>query len=129
MNKVQRAMLSDALDRMKLKHAEMAELVVDGLAEHLTESMRQVDTRPQKQEATAARRQIANVLHTSAFCERKACRRSHCCRGEPLHCLQTVMPILPPDAFAGLLRKKRNGTRAPVPRMRRSTSACEVVRR
>lgn len=79
--------------------------------------------------ADVARRQIANIMQVSYFCANRACRRSHCCRGEPLHCLQTVIPLLPAMAFEGLLKKRRNGTAKPVPRMRRSTSASEVVRR
>jgi len=52
------------------------------------------------------RRQIANTLGLSQLCANRTCRRGRACRGEPLHCLQTVAFLLPEEAFDGLLHKQ-----------------------
>ena len=52
------------------------------------------------------RRQLVNTLQLSRACANRRCRRSHRCLGEPLHCLQAAIPILPADAFDGILRKQ-----------------------
>jgi len=57
--------------------------------------------------AAVRRRQIANIVRTSQFCPRSTCRRSGACRGEPLHCLQVAIPLLPPEAFDGILTPPR----------------------
>lgn len=53
-----------------------------------------------------ARRQLANMLQLSRLCANRACRRTRCCRGEPLHCLQAIVPILPQEACDNLIRKQ-----------------------
>ena len=57
------------------------------------------------------RRQIANIMRLSNFCARSQCRRSGCCRGEPLHCLQIAIPLLPPGAFAGIVTPRQRQRR------------------
>jgi hypothetical protein len=39
-------------------------------------------------------------------CAKRRCRRSGCCRGEPLDCLRYGLPLFP-DALAGLLKMRR----------------------
>jgi hypothetical protein len=54
-----------------------------------------------------ARRALANTLGLWHFCGQRSCRRSHCCRGEPSHCLNIALPLLPPGLLAGLTARKR----------------------
>ena len=53
-----------------------------------------------------ARRQLANSLHLCQRCANRRCRRVQSCQGEPLHCLHAIVPSLPPDTLAGILRKQ-----------------------
>ena len=106
MNKEDRKKLLENAGRVQHKIVDTAGLIVDVVA---TGMQRAAQNR--KTQEAVARRQVANMLGTSQFCANKACRRSHCCRGEPLHCLQAAIVLLPPEAFEGLVRKKRNTIR------------------
>ncbi len=56
---------------------------------------------------TAERRQVANVIGASQFCARSACRRAHCCLGEPAQCLRLALPLLDAGRLAGLLPSRQ----------------------
>jgi hypothetical protein len=102
MNKEDRKELLDHIGRIQHKIVDTAEIIIDVVAAGLKKQ-----DSGRKAPATVARRQIANMLRVSQFCAHRACRRSHCCRGEPSHCLQAVVPLLPEEAFDGLLRRRR----------------------
>jgi hypothetical protein len=102
MNKEDRRKMRDHIGRIQAKIVDAAEAIVDVVATGL-----RAPAQGRRAPATVARRQIANMLRVSQFCANPTCRRSHCCRGEPSHCLQAVMPLLPEQAFDGLLRKRR----------------------
>lgn len=129
MNRIERERFDGAIDRMMFKIAEAAELIVDDISGSLSAPAQNHSAPANKIPPDVARRRVANMLRASRFCARPACRRSHCCRGEPLHCLRAVMPLLPAEALEGVLKKRRPGTAKPVPRMRRGRNASEVVRR
>ena len=82
---------------------DVIEGVVDGLA---TE---QKPAPPSSR--TAERRQIANLLGTSQFCAKRACRRAQACLGEPTECLRVVMPLLDGGRLAGLLARRQRPRR------------------
>ncbi len=91
--------------------------------DHLLDQMLPPAPRPGTPPPAVARRQLANILRLFTLCGHSKCRRSGCCRGEPLHCLQIAIPLLPPDAFAGILtprRRHRRQVRASVARTERS---------
>ncbi len=102
MNKEDRKKLRQDIARVQFKIVDTAAHIVDVVA---ADMKRPAEER--KMQASAARRQVANLLRLSQYCANKACRRSHCCRGEPLHCLQSAMPLMPPEAFGDLVKKKR----------------------
>lgn len=102
MNKEDRERLREHIARVQFKIIDAAAHIVDVVAADMKQPAEK-----RKAQATVARRQVANLLRASQFCANKACRRSHCCRGEPLHCLQSAMPLLPPEAFGELVKKKR----------------------
>jgi hypothetical protein len=102
MNKEDRQKLLDHIGRIQHKIVDAAEAIVDVVAAGM-----KAPAQGRNAPATVARRQLANMLRVSQFCANPVCRRSHCCRGEPSHCLQAVIPLLPPDAFDGLLTKRR----------------------
>ena len=79
--------------------------IVD-VAERIIDEMRAPPPAAPTPPLAVARRQLANTLRLSQFCDLKACRRARCCRGEPLHCLQIAVPLLPPEAFENLVRKQ-----------------------
>ncbi len=81
---------------------------MDGILDQLAPPAARPGTPP----PAVARRQLANILRLSRFCAHSKCRRSGNCRGEPLHCLQIAVPLLPPDAFAGILTRRRRHRRA-----------------
>lgn len=102
MNKEDRKKLLDHIGRIQAKIVDTAEHIVDVVAAGM-----KAPAQGRRAPATVARRQIANMLRVPRFCANRACRRSHCCRGEPSHCLQAVVPLLPEQAFDGLLRRRR----------------------
>jgi hypothetical protein len=102
MNKADRQKINDHIARVQFKIVDTAEHILDIVAADLKKP-----AAGPKAPATVTRRQIANMLRVSQFCALRACRRSHCCRGEPAHCLQAIVPLLPAQAFDGLLRVKR----------------------
>jgi hypothetical protein len=63
------------------------------------------------------RRLVANKIALWKWCPQNRCRRSHCCRGEPLHCLCIVFPLLPPDS--SLFQMLKKGERVHSPRRNR----------
>ena len=80
---------------------------------------RLVDQLARKDETSALaladqRRQFANMLHASAVCHRRACRRTQSCQGEPSQCLAVLLPAIGFDRPADLLapRKKVQRERA-----------------
>ncbi len=107
MNNDERRQMREDIGRVQFKIVDAAGQIADAVASRFTKP-----AQGRKAPAQIARRQIANLLRTSQFCANKACRRTHCCRGEPLHCLQSVITLLPPEAFDGLLKNKRLGMRA-----------------
>ena len=107
MNKADRQKINANIARIQSKIVDTAEHIIDVVAVDLKKP--ETGRAPaQKSPVIVARRQIANMLGVSQFCANPACRRSHCCRGEPAHCLQSVVPLLPAQAFDGLLRIKRS---------------------
>lgn len=102
MNKEDRKKINAHIARVQFKIVDTAEHILDVVAADL----KKPET-GRKAPATVARRQLANMLRVSQFCANRACHRSRCCRGEPLHCLLAVIPLLPEQAFDGLLHRKR----------------------
>jgi hypothetical protein len=51
------------------------------------------------------RRQVANTLKLWEVCANATCRKAQCCRGEPLHCLQYGLPLMP-EAMVALLQMR-----------------------
>ncbi|MCX7297292.1 MAG: hypothetical protein NTU64_10520 [Hyphomicrobiales bacterium] len=102
MNKAEYQQLRDRIARIGYKAIDTCEMIVDTVSAGLDKS-----AHTRRAPAHVARRQIANMLRVSQFCAYRACRRSHCCRGEPAHCLQSVLPLLPAQRFSGLRRGKR----------------------
>ena len=80
---------------------------IDRIVDQLAQPAPRLGTPP----PIVARRQLANILRLSQFCGQSKCRRSGCCRGEPLHCLQIAIPLLPPDAFAGMFTPRQRQRR------------------
>jgi hypothetical protein len=79
------------------------------------------------------RRQVANILQVWRFCDRNLCRRSGCCRAEPLHCLHAGLPLTPAemlesDVLAPLLRRGKGYARRQRRRERlRATTARSIA--
>lgn len=106
MNKAERKQFQERMAHIAHKAIDACEKIVDTVSAGLDKS-----AQTHRAPAVVARRQIANMLRTSQFCALRACRRSHCCRGEPAHCLQSVLPLLPAQSFNGLRRGKRRAGR------------------
>ena len=102
MNKEERKQLLEHIGRVQHKIIGTAEAIIDVVAAGL-----KAPAQGPKSPAHVARRQIANMLRTAQFCPNRTCRRARHCRGEPLHCLTAVIPLLPEQAFDGLLHKRR----------------------
>lgn len=101
MNKAERQQFHDRMSRIGHKAIDACERIID------TVNSLNEPAHTRRPPAHVVRRQIANMLRVSQFCALRACRRSHCCRGEPAHCLQSVLPLLPAQTFNGLRRGKR----------------------
>jgi hypothetical protein len=93
-----RRVLRDRVDHALSGIVDVAERIID----ELRAPQPALPTPP----LAVARRQLSNTLRLSQFCDNKTCQRARCCRGEPLHCLQIAIPLLPPEAFENLLRKQ-----------------------
>ena len=102
MNKIERQQFQERMAHIAHKAIDACEKIVDTVSAGLENA-----AHPHRAPAVVARRQIANMLRVSQYCANRACRRSHCCRGEPAHCLQSVLPLLPAQRFSGLRRGKR----------------------
>jgi hypothetical protein len=94
--------------------------VIDGLLDRMTPP-----PEPPAVAIAVKRRQVANIMRLWMFCDRTQCRRSRCCRGEPLNCLSIGLTLLPPESFEALTqngkdRKRERRRRAVV---RAATSA------
>jgi hypothetical protein len=103
-DKQARLLLREKLRRTQHKMADVIEGVVDTLAP---------EAKPAPSRA-AERPQIADLLGTSRFCARRACRRAQACLGEPTQCLRVLMPVLDGGRLAGLLarrQRRRRGAR------------------
>jgi len=74
---------------------DVVEAIVDGMAPKA----------PPAAAIAVARRQFANTVRLWMFCDLSRCRRSQCCRGEPLNCLRMGMTLLPPEAFEHLMQR------------------------
>lgn len=94
----QRQILRDRITGVASSMIDAAERIV----ETLNAPQPKLPTPP----LAVARRQLSNRLRLAQFCDLKTCRRARCCRGEPLHCLQIAVPLLPPEDFENLLRKQ-----------------------
>ena len=102
MNKEDRKKILDDIARVGHKVVGTAGIILDVAAAGL-----QRQRHGRKPPAQVTRRQIAYMLRTSQFCANRACRRSHCCRGEPAHCLQAALPLLPYEALGTVLARSR----------------------
>ena len=100
-DKQTRLLLRETIRRAQQTMADVVEGVVDTLA---------AEAKPALSRA-AERRQIANLLGTSQFCARRACRRAQACLGEPTECLRVVMPLLDDGRLAGLLARRQRTRR------------------
>ena len=102
-----RLLLQEKIHRTQHKMVDAIERIVDSLT----------PAPPPPRALAAERRQVANLVGAPKFCARRACRRTHCCQGEPAECLSVVLPLLDADRLAGLLpRRKRRGALRPAPR-------------
>lgn len=101
MNKAEYKQFQDRIARIGHKAVDACEKIID------TVNGLNASAHTRRTPAHVARRQIANTLRVSQFCAMRACRRSHCCRGEPAHCLQSVLPLLTAQTFIGVRRGKR----------------------
>jgi hypothetical protein len=88
--------------RVRRIHTQMLD-VIEGMLAQMAEPP------PAQAPVVVLRRQFANTLHIWRCCARSTCRRSGCCRGEPKHCLQYVMPLLPPETLARLAGSRKRG--------------------
>lgn len=95
----------DAAQRIKTIQAKIVD-TMEGLVENLAAPPRAEDRLP----VVVRRRQYANTLRTWRFCPATKCRKAHCCRGEPTHCLHSVLPLMP-DALAARLKPRRRPSR------------------
>jgi hypothetical protein len=50
---------------------------------------------------TGINRWFSNVYSFWCLCDRPACRRSGCCKGDPSHCCDLFRPLLPDDVHDG----------------------------
>ena len=96
-----RAFVQTELRRIQLKLFEACEKVTDHVTAQFTHAP--AATSP----ADVERRQVANVLGLWQFCARRACTRSRCCKGQPLHCLRTGITLLPEGTLEAFVRSKR----------------------
>jgi hypothetical protein len=102
-DKQARLLLQEKIRRTQHKMVDAIETIVDTLAAETAP--------PPAPSRTAERRQIANLLGTSHFCAKRACRRARCCLGEPTECLRVVMPLLDGGRLAGLLARRKRPRR------------------
>jgi hypothetical protein len=96
-----RQAINERLARLQMKIFDAAEQVLDRM------TAPQADTAP----VSVARRQLANTLGLWRLCARSTCRRGRCCRGEPKHCLQFALPLLPAEIIQSLLPPRRTRRR------------------
>jgi hypothetical protein len=97
---------NDVRDRITRTSHKMLD-VIDRILDQLAPPAPRLGSPP----PDVRRRQLANILHLFTLCPRSTCRRSGCCRGEPLHCLRIAIPLLPPEAFAGILTPRQRHRR------------------
>jgi len=101
-DKQDRLRLQEKIRRTQHKMVDVAESIVDRLA---------AETLPAPSRA-AERRQVANLLGAAQFCARRACRRAHCCLGEPTECLRICLPLLDAGPLADILQRRKRPRRA-----------------
>ena len=97
-----RLRLQEKIRRTQHKVIDALERIVDALAP---------EPAPARSRA-AERRQVANLLGAAQFCAKRACRRAHCCLGEPAECLRIGLPLLDGGRLAGLLQTRQRARRA-----------------
>jgi hypothetical protein len=56
-----------------------------------------------KEIGAAIDRWFSNAYAFWRLCERRACRRAQCCKGDPSHCVETFGPLLPDDVHDGAI--------------------------
>lgn len=102
--------LRDRIKQAQHKIIDVAEAILDTLT-------RQHVSVPAA--VAVQRRLIANIVGAWQFCDRSQCRRSRCCRGEPLDCLRVCIPLLPPEALAVLTQHGKGAARPRTVKARR----------
>jgi hypothetical protein len=50
---------------------------------------------------TAVNRWFSDIFSFWCLCDRPACRRAGCCKGDPSHCVDMFRPLLPDDVHDG----------------------------
>jgi hypothetical protein len=106
--------LSDAQRALQSRIDAIAQKAIDA-AESMVEKLA---APPANQPPVAVmRRQMANMLKVWELCANRTCQRTHCCRGEPSHCLRYGLPLMP-EAMLKLL--KMRGRRAALAPPRRT---------
>lgn len=60
----------------------------------------------------AINRSYSDIFSFWCLCDRPACRRSGCCKGNPSHCCDLFRPLLPDDVHDAALPCSRAGTKA-----------------
>ncbi|HXD44522.1 MAG TPA: hypothetical protein VN655_05235 [Pseudolabrys sp.] len=76
------------------------------IAEGILDSLQASQAQPPALPLAAARRQMIGLLGVPALCERRRCRRTRLCSGEPAHCLSVYLPVLPHELVARVLSMK-----------------------
>ena len=94
------ALVRSEFRRIQLKLLEAIEKTTDNVIAS------QTPARPAAP-ADVERRTVANVLRLWQFCGRRACNKARACRGEPRHCLQAGISLLPEGTLAALVTSKR----------------------
>ena len=87
-------------DRLKQTRLRLLD-AADALIENLAQKPAAVPPPP----PAVMRRLGANTLKLWNFCANKKCRRTKCCRGEPLDCLHLAMPLMTAEDIAAILPK------------------------
>ena len=94
--------LSDAQRALQMRIDAIAQKAIDA-AESMVEKL----AAPHANQPPVAvmRRQVANMLKVWEVCANRTCQRTHCCRGEPSHCLRYGLPLMP-EAMLNLLKMR-----------------------
>jgi hypothetical protein len=91
-------------DQNRIHIQQLAGKLLDAFDRVLNAVQAPPDNKPSR---ATVRRQTANLLGLPKLCANNTCRRAHCCRGQPLDCLRTVVFLLPPEMIENLALTRR----------------------